>query len=453
MGLTDRGKKLVLVVFAVGLFSLVFRDFVLLISACGLGLVLFFDFFRARRVGEDLSEFVELEPRKIEGELTAGEDYSQELVCRNGSGLELELDCFFEDGGIAHLGSIGEEGRFDFFFEPDLAGEYEFDSVRGSVVGRFDLWREEGEVPLEQSFRVLPRVMAAAMAAARYLEAAGESGFGEQPTMLKGAGLEYAGTREYHPGDDLRHLDWKATARLREPVVKEFYLESGLGVHLAYEAEAPDPVSLDKLSASFLNTALSLAKRSISAGLTVFAEGEVRMHVDRVRPDLALALAMREALRAARVEVREFYSVLEPRTSRRTREILQGLESSPVKTLLKENLGDGKDSENPYQVLRRVVRDSEGRLNIIFNSSLSGDIKPILELDDFASREGCRLQILQPATPWKYGNNLEENYRIHEKYSRIYSILKNRNIPISGSVEGLVKELSSNQPIARKTSR
>ncbi|MSR32240.1 MAG: DUF58 domain-containing protein [Gemmataceae bacterium] len=48
------------------------------------------------------------------------------------------------------------------------------------------------------------------------------SGQGRAGGILRGMGLEFSGLREYQPGDDIRHLDWKASARLAKPLCREF---------------------------------------------------------------------------------------------------------------------------------------------------------------------------------------------------------------------------------------
>jgi len=44
-------------------------------------------------------------------------------------------------------------------------------------------------------------------------------------TRKKGSGYEFADIREYRPGDDLRRIEWKATARLGKLMIKEFDAE------------------------------------------------------------------------------------------------------------------------------------------------------------------------------------------------------------------------------------
>jgi uncharacterized protein (DUF58 family) len=38
----------------------------------------------------------------------------------------------------------------------------------------------------------------------------------------RGSGTDFKQLTEYHPGDPIRHIDWKATLRLRKPIVREF---------------------------------------------------------------------------------------------------------------------------------------------------------------------------------------------------------------------------------------
>lgn len=48
---------------------------------------------------------------------------------------------------------------------------------------------------------------------------------GEYRTAFRGRGLEFAELQPYKPGDDVRSIDWKATARLRTPVVRRYVEE------------------------------------------------------------------------------------------------------------------------------------------------------------------------------------------------------------------------------------
>jgi uncharacterized protein (DUF58 family) len=61
---------------------------------------------------------------------------------------------------------------------------------------------------------------------------------GEHLTPQVGAGTELAMIRPYHPGDDVRHIDWNVTARLQEPHVRVHVGERALTAWLVLDSSA-----------------------------------------------------------------------------------------------------------------------------------------------------------------------------------------------------------------------
>jgi uncharacterized protein (DUF58 family) len=70
------------------------------------------------------------------------------------------------------------------------------------------------------------------LAARRALE--GGAG-GQFASLFRGAGITFEELREYQPGDDIRAIEWKATARLGIPFVKRYIEERELTVVLAVD--------------------------------------------------------------------------------------------------------------------------------------------------------------------------------------------------------------------------
>ena len=65
-----------------------------------------------------------------------------------------------------------------------------------------------------------------AVAAARRAPRQGRlAGAGRAPSPLRGRGMEYAESREYAPGDEVRHIDWRVTARSGRAHTKVFQAE------------------------------------------------------------------------------------------------------------------------------------------------------------------------------------------------------------------------------------
>jgi uncharacterized protein (DUF58 family) len=61
---------------------------------------------------------------------------------------------------------------------------------------------------------------------------------GMHRASVHGASVEFAEHKEYSPGDELRHVDWKAYAKLDRYYVKQFEQESQLTVYLVLDASA-----------------------------------------------------------------------------------------------------------------------------------------------------------------------------------------------------------------------
>ena len=56
---------------------------------------------------------------------------------------------------------------------------------------------------------------------------------GNNPSIFHGEGYDFIELREYMPGDDIRHIDWNITAKMRTPYIKIFREERELSVVVA----------------------------------------------------------------------------------------------------------------------------------------------------------------------------------------------------------------------------
>lgn len=67
---------------------------------------------------------------------------------------------------------------------------------------------------------------------------ADESVSGGYRSAFRGHGIEFEEVREYFPGDDIRAIDWKVTARSRKPYIKSYREERELTVMVAVDVSA-----------------------------------------------------------------------------------------------------------------------------------------------------------------------------------------------------------------------
>ena len=66
---------------------------------------------------------------------------------------------------------------------------------------------------------------------------------GRIPATRRGAGHDLFSMRDYQPQDDLRHIDWKATARSRRVTVREFTSEDERGITIVLDTRLPGEAS------------------------------------------------------------------------------------------------------------------------------------------------------------------------------------------------------------------
>jgi len=107
---------------------------------------------------------------------------------------------------------------------------------------------------------------------------------GIRPRRPRGEGLEFESLREYVPGDDPRHLDWRASARARRLIVRQHQVERNHTVILAVDtgrlmsSRAGGATKLDHALGAAI--ALAHATRSVGdrVGLAAF-DREVRTWV------------------------------------------------------------------------------------------------------------------------------------------------------------------------------
>ncbi len=61
---------------------------------------------------------------------------------------------------------------------------------------------------------------------------------GEYRSVFKGRGMDFDEIRSYHPGDEVRAIDWNVTARTGRPHIKRYVEERELAVWLVVDASA-----------------------------------------------------------------------------------------------------------------------------------------------------------------------------------------------------------------------
>jgi uncharacterized protein (DUF58 family) len=100
-----------------------------------------------------------------------------------------------------------------------------------------------------------------------------------------GYSVEFASHREYSPGDDLRHVNWKMYARTKRLYVKEFDAETNLNLYILLDISRSMDCANTGMSKRDYGAALAAAlahlalKQRDAAGITLFAD-DVTAHLD-----------------------------------------------------------------------------------------------------------------------------------------------------------------------------
>src|SRR3954451_16819071 len=63
---------------------------------------------------------------------------------------------------------------------------------------------------------------------------------GNYKSHFKGHGVQFSEHRVYVPGDDVRHIDWKVSARTRDPLIKKYDEEREVSVFLVVDLSASE---------------------------------------------------------------------------------------------------------------------------------------------------------------------------------------------------------------------
>lgn len=128
--------------------------------------------------------------------------------------------------GLPH-GFILPAGQFadlQYRIRPSRRGDTCFKGVEAEQRSRFSLWRRYWFFPVESQVKVYPNF--AEVTRFNLLSIDNQlAQLGVRRQQRRGEGLEFHQLREYRQGDNLRQIDWKATARLRKPISREYQVE------------------------------------------------------------------------------------------------------------------------------------------------------------------------------------------------------------------------------------
>ena len=251
------------------------------VGGAGVLLLLFlFDGLRYRA-----ETFLEIE-RELPRTLSVGERAQVRLRVRNHASVPLELT--IADGCAAALGpeeetlelTVPAHGveHVEYTVLPGARGIHPFEPLEVRIRRPRGLAEHQAAFDLAGEARVHPNLRNLAryeLRARRDLLQAG----GARRTRILGRDGDFERLRDFVSGDDIRHVDWKATARLRRPITRVYQAERAQNLIILIDATrlmAARAAGLAKLDFA-VNAALMLSfvalTRGDRVGVAVFDHG------------------------------------------------------------------------------------------------------------------------------------------------------------------------------------
>ena len=145
-------------------------------------------------------------------------------------------------------------------------------------VGPLGLGRRRGRVELSWDAAVYPPLVSVRLRAS-VAQAQRRREQGMTPLRQIGEGRLFESLREWVPGDDLRHIDWKATARRRKVITRQYEAERRQQVLLVLDtgrlltAEIAGVSRLDYVVQAALELAYAAVQHDDNVGVMAFADG------------------------------------------------------------------------------------------------------------------------------------------------------------------------------------
>jgi uncharacterized protein (DUF58 family) len=210
------------------------------------------------------------------------------------------------------------------------------------------------------------------------------------------------------PGDELRRVDWKATARLQKLMVKQFHQDSGGAVNLVYDLKTAGPVTRDEAAAEFLTLATMLTAQATPYTITLVDE-QNRLQTMKFRDtQTALLKAVKTVLETVEFDHGILYEFVEPQAMREMLTLLRIIDQT---------------------VDEKTPRPLEAA-DTIAVTCLLGDLTWLMNIHDMLKASDRKLILHIPSKIWLDSTTLEHAYTDYEKQIRLTAKLKKLGIEI-----------------------
>jgi uncharacterized protein (DUF58 family) len=240
-----------------------------LLTGSGIALLALFDGWRLRHapspsVQRHLSLVMPLGPEaRVSLQVTATSKHAQRLQLH-----DLHPGSWAVRGMPQAMSLLpGNEILLDYAVTPDARGQFSFDGCHVQMRSPWHGWTCTRVLGQPSIVRVYPNFASLAELAGLSVELASRS-VGARLQRRRGEGTEFQELRDYRVGDSLRKIDWKATARSRRLISRQYRDERNQQVVLMLDCGRRMLAQDDQLTHfdHVLNASLALASIALRQG-------------------------------------------------------------------------------------------------------------------------------------------------------------------------------------------
>jgi len=388
------------------LLYVLFQDYLLLSITIAITAISLYSLFIALHRARKIKDSV-FEPSSIKMKMIAGNKESIELNMKTEKPIRISLKHPLKFCNIKP-NNFETNNKITIEISPKLAGIYETEYLEAEIISPMKAFAIRKELAFKTSLTVMPRLIPALLRALELLAMLGTRAY-ETPSITIGRGTEYAETREYLLGDDLKRMDWKATARLQKLMVKQFYQDEGGKMNLVYDLKTAGPITRDKIAREFLETAMALTQDNIPYNIIIIKENETKM-INFENHKKALMIAIRYALETIKADYKILYELIEPQSSKEIINLLK---------LIEEDL-------KIEEIIPRAFEPTD----TIAISCLLGDLTWLTSMHEKLEYYNKRLMLRIPSEIYLDSETLEQAYEDYEKQMKLIATLKKRGIEV-----------------------
>ena len=420
MKLTGRGKRVAAVLALLLGAGAIFVDAILLAVAASVAVLMVAEAADAYVIARRKSSFT-LEPAAFEWRVLRGSSRDFTSVLR--ADRPVEIDPSGANWLTApRLAFPAGSWSFAFTLGSALSGTYSVDGLPADASSRYGLFTVRVRIPFKADLRVYPKLIAAALAALEYLTRVGAGTEGEVEKNTLGPGLEYAETREYYPGDNLRRVDWKATARSSSLMIKHFYSEGGGAVHVVYFVETPGHATHDELATQLLDLVVSSAVRVTPISVTAYERG-TRLTTFQGKGWEVVINTLNLVMAESRITYDDLYSLLDVSSLSAERRELVAAGRKRFAELLGRASGKRQALVSDFRGLIAQLASPDVMSSFIILGSLVSNRDVLAEIIEDLRYRRAETTVVYPPKPWKDAATLAEAYTLQASHEKMLAFL------------------------------